>query len=115
MLKLYQGRLGRRRWGGRIQLTELGRRLQFDMNLQQKAMKRIKMDGGEAEALLDEMFAEIEWSCTRKFLISNSMVLRKRGCDVFHLRCFGKLIVANNMRSLNISIGKCGSLSSNKV
>ena len=45
---------------GRIQLTELGRRLQFDMNLQQKAMKRIKMDGGEAEALLDEMFAEIE-------------------------------------------------------
>ena len=24
---------------------------------------------------------------------------------------FGKLIVANNMRSLNISIGKCGSLS----
>ena len=30
------------------------------MNLQQKAMKRIKMDGGEAEALLDEMFAEIE-------------------------------------------------------
>ena len=46
--------------GGRIQLTELGRRLQFDMNLQQKAMKRIKMDGGEAEALLDEMFAEIE-------------------------------------------------------
>ena len=30
------------------------------MNLQQTAMKRIKMDGGEAEALLDEMFAEIE-------------------------------------------------------
>ena len=24
---------------------------------------------------------------------------------------FGKLIVSNNMRSLNISIGKCGSLS----
>ena len=45
---------------GRVQLTELGRRLQFDMNLQQKAMKRIKMDGGEADALLDEMFAEIE-------------------------------------------------------
>ena len=44
----------------RIQLTDLGRRLQFDMNLQQKAMKRIKMDGGEADALLDEMFAEIE-------------------------------------------------------
>ena len=45
---------------GRIQLTDVGRRLQFDMNLQQKAMKRIKMDGGEADALLDEMFAEIE-------------------------------------------------------
>jgi hypothetical protein len=44
---------------GRVQMTETGRRLQFDMNLQQKAMKRIKMDGGEAEALLDEMFAEI--------------------------------------------------------
>ena len=45
---------------GRVQMTESGRRLQFDMNLQQKAMKRIKMDGGEADALLDEMFAEIE-------------------------------------------------------
>ncbi|MGB1871334.1 MAG: GAF domain-containing protein [Candidatus Puniceispirillaceae bacterium] len=45
---------------GRVQMTEAGRRLQFDMNLQQKAMKRIKMDAGEAEALLDEMFAEIE-------------------------------------------------------
>ena len=45
---------------GRVQMTESGRRLQFDMNLQQKAMKRIKMDGGEADALLDEMFAEID-------------------------------------------------------
>ena len=45
---------------GRIHMTESGRRLQFDMNLQQKAMKRIKMDGGEADALLDEMFAEID-------------------------------------------------------
>ena len=26
-------------------------------------------------------------------------------------KAFGKLIVTNNMRSLNISIGKCGSLS----
>ena len=45
---------------GRVCLTESGRRLQFDMNLQQKAMKRIKMDGNEADALLDEMFAEID-------------------------------------------------------
>ena len=45
---------------GRVQMTESGRRLQFDMNLQQKAMKRIKMDGGEADALLEEMFAEID-------------------------------------------------------
>jgi hypothetical protein len=45
---------------GRVRLTEAGRRLQFDMNLQQKAMKRIKMDAGEAEAMLDEMFAEID-------------------------------------------------------
>ena len=45
---------------GRVQMTESGRRLQFDMNLQQKAMKRIKMDGGEADALLDELFAEID-------------------------------------------------------
>ena len=45
---------------GRIHMTESGRRLQFDMNLQQKAMKRIKMDGGEADALLVEMFAEID-------------------------------------------------------
>ncbi len=28
-----------------------------------------------------------------------------------HADAFGKLIVTNNMRSLNISIGKCGSLS----
>jgi hypothetical protein len=41
-------------------MSEAGRKLQFDMNLQQKAVKRIKMDGGEAESLLDEMFAEIE-------------------------------------------------------
>ncbi len=46
--------------GGRVQLTEAGRKLQFDMNLQQKAMKRIKMDGSEADALLDELFAEID-------------------------------------------------------
>ena len=45
---------------GRVQMTEAGRRLQFDMNLQQKAMKRIRMDAGEADALLDEMFAEID-------------------------------------------------------
>jgi hypothetical protein len=45
---------------GRVHLTESGRRLQFDMNLQQKAMKRIKMDGNEADAMLDEMFAEID-------------------------------------------------------
>ncbi|MEC8551960.1 MAG: hypothetical protein VXY93_15800, partial [Pseudomonadota bacterium] len=45
---------------GKVQMTESGRRLQFDMNLQQKAMKRIKMDGGAADALLDEMFAEID-------------------------------------------------------
>ena len=37
---------------GRVQMTESGRRLQFDMNLQQKAIKRIKMDGSEADALL---------------------------------------------------------------
>ncbi len=41
-------------------MTEAGRKLQFDMNLQQKAMKRIKMDGSEADALLDELFAEID-------------------------------------------------------
>ncbi len=45
---------------GRVELSEAGRKLQFDMNLQQKAMKRIKMDGGEADALLDELFAEID-------------------------------------------------------
>ena len=45
---------------GRVQLSEAGRKLQFDMNLQQKAMKRIKMDGSEADALLDELFAEID-------------------------------------------------------
>lgn len=45
---------------GRVQMTEAGRRLQFDMNLQQKAMKRIKMDGSEADALLDKLFAEID-------------------------------------------------------
>jgi hypothetical protein len=45
---------------GQVQMTEAGRRLQFDMNLQQKAMKRIKMDGSEADALLDELFAEID-------------------------------------------------------
>lgn len=45
---------------GRAQMTEAGRRLQFDMNLQQKAMKRIKTDGSEADALLDELFAEID-------------------------------------------------------
>lgn len=43
-----------------VQLTEAGRKLMFDMNLQQKAMKRIKMDGSEADALLDELFAEID-------------------------------------------------------
>ena len=31
--------------------------------------------------------------------------------DSFISDAFGKLIVTNNMRSLNISIGKCGSLS----
>ena len=41
-------------------MTEAGRKLQFDMNLQQKAMKRIKMDGNEADALLDELFEEID-------------------------------------------------------
>jgi hypothetical protein len=45
---------------GEVILSEAGRKLQFDMNLQQKAVKRIKMDGGEAEALLDQMFAEID-------------------------------------------------------
>ena len=45
---------------GEVVMSEAGRKLQFDMNLQQKAVKRIKMDGGEAESLLDEMFAEIE-------------------------------------------------------
>jgi hypothetical protein len=45
---------------GQVQMTEAGRKLQFDMNLQQKAMKRIKMDGSEADALLDELFAEID-------------------------------------------------------
>ena len=45
---------------GRVQLSEAGRKLQFDMNLQQKAMRRIKMDGSEADALLDELFAEID-------------------------------------------------------
>ena len=45
---------------GQIRLSEAGRKLQFDMNLQQKAMKRIKMDGSEADALLDELFAEID-------------------------------------------------------
>ena len=45
---------------GRVQLSEAGRKLQFDMNLQQKAMKRIKMDGSEADAFLDELFAEID-------------------------------------------------------
>ena len=40
--------------------SEAGRKLQFDMNLQQEAMKRIKMDGGEADALLNELFAEID-------------------------------------------------------
>jgi hypothetical protein len=45
---------------GQVQMTEAGRKLQFDMNLQQKAMKRIKMDGNEADALLDELFEEID-------------------------------------------------------
>ena len=45
---------------GQVKLSEAGRKLQFDMNLQQKAMKRIKMDGSEADALLDELFAEID-------------------------------------------------------
>jgi hypothetical protein len=45
---------------GVVSMSEAGRRLQFDMNLQQKAIKRIKMNGGEAEAMLDEMFAEID-------------------------------------------------------
>jgi len=45
---------------GQVQMSEVGRKLHFDMNLQQKAMKRIKMDGSEADALLDELFAEID-------------------------------------------------------
>ena len=45
---------------GQVQMSEAGRKLQFDMNLQQKAMKRIKMDGSEADALLDALFAEID-------------------------------------------------------
>ncbi|MDB3892006.1 GAF domain-containing protein [Alphaproteobacteria bacterium] len=45
---------------GNVTLTQAGRAMQFDMKLQQKPVRRIKMEGGQADALLDEMFAEIE-------------------------------------------------------
>ena len=45
---------------GVVSMSEASRRLQFDMNLQQKAINRIKMNGGVAEAMLDEMFAQID-------------------------------------------------------
>jgi len=45
---------------GEIVLTEAGRLLQVEMKLQQKPVRRIKMDGSQADAMIDEMFAEIE-------------------------------------------------------
>lgn len=43
-----------------VVLIEDGRKLQFEMKLQQKPVRRIKMDSGQADAMIDEMFAEIE-------------------------------------------------------
>ena len=70
---------------GRVQMTESGRRLQFDMNLQQKAMKRIKMDGGEADALLDEMFAELTDHVCENFQFQIPWCRGSQGRRLIHL------------------------------
>ena len=44
----------------RTELSELGRELLASMKIRTKPMKKIKMRGVEAEALLDEMFAELK-------------------------------------------------------
>ena len=97
---------------GRVQLSEAGRKLQFDMNLQQKgheADQDGRQRGGRPARRVVcgdrlTMFAKI-------FNFKFNGVAEAKVAASFISDAFGKLIVTNNMRSLNISIGKCGSLS----